>query len=125
MRPAGCAAAAFASRVRPGLVLSCSRAMIGDAGIFRVNETPRERQSTARLRMRTFYCYFLLLLLGSETILGAASAPFTYQGHLLNQGFPANGSYEFRFTLFDALTSGDAVASPITNSVVTVSNGLF
>jgi len=56
------------------------------------------------------------------TPLGTA---FTYQGQLSQGSAAANGTYAMRFTLFDAVTSGNTVAGPLTNNAVTVSNGLF
>jgi hypothetical protein len=55
----------------------------------------------------------------------AQGTAFTYQGRLNDGANPANGSYDLRFALFDALTIGNQLASPITNSPVNVSNGLF
>lgn len=57
------------------------------------------------------------------------AAPFstliTYQGRLTSNGVAASGIYDLRFTLHDAMIGGNPVASPLTNSAVTVSNGLF
>ncbi len=50
---------------------------------------------------------------------------FNYQGRLTDSGQPANGSYDLKFTLFDAASSGATIAGPITNSTVGISNGLF
>jgi hypothetical protein len=50
---------------------------------------------------------------------------FTYQGQLTDGGQPAQGSYDLRFTLYEAVTNGSAIAGPITNSPVSVTNGLF
>ena len=50
---------------------------------------------------------------------------FTYQGRLIDGAAPANGSYDFRFTLFDAVSAGNAVGSPVTVNAQNVSNGLF
>jgi hypothetical protein len=50
---------------------------------------------------------------------------FTYQGQLQNNGNPANGAYNFTFSLFNANTGGRATAGPVTNNGVMVSNGLF
>jgi hypothetical protein len=50
---------------------------------------------------------------------------FTYQGRLDDGGLPAKGSYDLTFTLYDAATGGNTVAGPITNSPVSVANGLF
>src|SRR5262245_32237581 len=50
---------------------------------------------------------------------------FTYQGRLDEGGNPANGSYDLRFTLHDAVTAGSQAGDPQTNSATLVSNGLF
>ena len=55
----------------------------------------------------------------------AQGTAFTYQGQLQNNGSPAGGIYNFTFTLFTTNTGGTAVAGPVTNSAVAVSNGLF
>jgi hypothetical protein len=66
-----------------------------------------------------------LLLAG----LAAHSAPlgtaFTYQGRLTDASGPANGRYDFQFTLYDSVTNGSVVAGPLTTTSVGVSNGLF
>ncbi len=50
---------------------------------------------------------------------------FTYQGSLKNGGSPANGQYDFQFTLYDALAGGNLVGGTITTANVTVTVGLF
>ena len=55
----------------------------------------------------------------------AQGTMFTYQGQLFDAGVPANGKYDLRFNLWDASSAGSIVAGPVTNSPVTVSNGLF
>ena len=55
----------------------------------------------------------------------AQGTAFTYQGRLNSSGSPANGSYDLAFTLFATNTSGVAVAGPVTNIAVAVTNGLF
>jgi formylglycine-generating enzyme required for sulfatase activity len=55
----------------------------------------------------------------------AQGTAFTYQGQLNDGGCPANGSYDLTFTLFNANTNGVAIAGPVTNSAVLVTNGLF
>ena len=44
---------------------------------------------------------------------------------MLNGGNPASGSYDLKFTLFGGSSGGSAVAGPVTNAPVGVSNGLF
>ena len=54
----------------------------------------------------------------------AQTAAFTYQGSLVVNGAPANGTYYAEFTLWDALTGGNQIAhSPVTSLVCV--NGTF
>ena len=55
----------------------------------------------------------------------AQSTAFTYQGRLQVGAIPANGSYDLRFALYDALAGGNAVGGALTNTATGVSNGLF
>ena len=56
----------------------------------------------------------------------AQSSVFTYQGELNTNGVPYSGSAEFQFTLWDAATNGNSVATNNPTSVIiTVANGLF
>ena len=50
---------------------------------------------------------------------------FTYQGRLTAGTEPAQGIYDLRFTIYDSAGGDNAVAGPITNSAVGVTNGLF
>jgi hypothetical protein len=62
------------------------------------------------------------------TVLDAAFAQgtaFTYQGQLQEKDSLANGSYDLKLRLYDAITNGDLVAGPLTNFATAVSNGLF
>jgi hypothetical protein len=65
------------------------------------------------------------LLLGVGSGAWAQGTAFTYQGRLDESGNPANGSYDVRFSIYDAAGSGALVAGPVTNSAVAVSNGLI
>jgi trimeric autotransporter adhesin len=55
----------------------------------------------------------------------AQGTAFTYQGRLNDGANLANGSYDLRFALFDAITVGTQQGSLTTNSATAVSNGLF
>lgn len=55
----------------------------------------------------------------------AQGTAFTYQGQLNASGAPANGSYDLAFTLFATNVTGTAIAGPVTNPAVGVTNGLF
>ncbi len=55
----------------------------------------------------------------------AQGTAFTYQGQLQNNGSPASGTYNLAFSLFNTNTGGVAIAGPVTNNAVNVTNGLF
>jgi len=65
-----------------------------------------------------------MLRAGSATtaVMGTA---FTYQGQLRKSSAPVNGTCNFQFSLFDALSGGTQIGATQTKSSVTVSNGLF
>jgi hypothetical protein len=50
---------------------------------------------------------------------------FNYQGRLTDGGSPANGSFQMRFRLFDALAAGNQIGSTINDVPVTVTQGVF
>jgi hypothetical protein len=72
-----------------------------------------------------------LVLLALSTLnsqfsaLFAQGSAFTYQGELTTSNGPANGTYNFTFTLFNMSTGGVGNAGPVTNNAVNVTNGLF
>ncbi len=69
---------------------------------------------------------FVLLLLVSVTLkVAAQGTAFNYQGRFNVAGLPANTNYDFRFIIFDAVTNGNQISVPLTNSAVAVSGGLF
>ncbi len=65
------------------------------------------------------------LLAGFAQRAPAQGSLFNYQGRLTDNGAPANGIYDLKFTVYDAGTGGNAIATAITNSAVNVNNGLF
>jgi len=66
----------------------------------------------------------LFTALAQFSLFGQGSA-FTYQGRLTDNGSPANGTYDLRFTLYDSGTGGSVLGGPITNTAVAISNGFF
>jgi hypothetical protein len=71
-------------------------------------------------------CFLLVLafFLGNNKVI-AQGTLFTYQGHLIDNGQPANGTnYGMVFYLYDAATNGDLLGN-LGIASVTVSNGLF
>ena len=72
------------------------------------------------------HCYIsMLALLAGIHQAPAQGTAFTYQGRLNSGGAPASGSYNIAFTLFGTNAGGVAIAGPVTNSTVDVTNGLF
>lgn len=72
-----------------------------------------------------------LILLSSAIALFAGAAvfaqntAFTYQGRLNTAGSPANGSYDFIFTLYTNSVAGNQIGNPYLTNAVPISNGLF
>src|ERR1035438_10211376 len=66
----------------------------------------------------------LALIAGSHQAAAQGTA-FTYQGQLQDNGTPASGTYDLTFSLFNTNTTGVAIAGPVTNNAVIVTNGLF
>ena len=63
-----------------------------------------------------------LAFLHAASPLGTA---FTYQGCLNDGGQPANGSYDLRFAVFDAVSGPSQIGGVLTNVATLVANGLF
>src|SRR6266852_5559258 len=55
----------------------------------------------------------------------AQDMAFTYQGRLNSGSMPVSGSYDLTFALFDVASGGNALAGPLTNTVTSMTNGLF
>jgi hypothetical protein len=55
----------------------------------------------------------------------AQGTAFTYQGRLNLGGSPANGDYDFTFTLWSTNSGGSEIGGALTNAGVGVANGLF
>jgi hypothetical protein len=69
-----------------------------------------------------------LLLLTIDSQLAPAFAQgtaFTYQGRLNSTGAPVSGNYDVVFALYNDPLLGDQVGAAVTNSAVSVMNGLF
>jgi hypothetical protein len=67
----------------------------------------------------------LLVLSSALTMAAPLGTAFTYQGKLTDGGTPANGNYDLRFILYDAVVGGSQVGPILTNAAVLVSGGLF
>ena len=67
----------------------------------------------------------LLCWESAPTQIQAQSPVITYQGRLGENGQPANGNYDFRFSLFDAENAGSNVGQPILIDNQRVTGGSF
>jgi pectin methylesterase-like acyl-CoA thioesterase len=81
--------------------------------------------------IRLFSILLVVLLMSVTASARPLDAPpplgtgFTYQGKLTNGGVTANGTYDFEFKLYDALSGGSPVGGTVTQGDVTVTAGLF
>lgn len=70
------------------------------------NKGPRARATLPAHLSCLCRMILVLLLLNATLPAEAQSSLFTYQGRLQDGGLPANGTYDFQFTVWDALTGG-------------------
>jgi len=54
-----------------------------------------------------------------------SSTAFTYQGFLKDNNNPANGTYDLKFTLYDAATGGNQIGNSVVFDDLEITNGLF
>lgn len=73
---------------------------------------------------RAIAATLFLALLSICPLLHAQGTAFTYQGRLMESNAPANGSFEFEFSLYDAATGGTNLGT-LTLEETPVVNGLF
>jgi hypothetical protein len=67
----------------------------------------------------------LLLLVGGGWAAAQSSTAFTYQGHLTDNGSPANGLVDLRFTLYTTRTGTASVSLPIDRLNEAPTQGVF
>jgi len=78
------------------------------------------------MKAKLIYCTLTLLtLLAGASRTAAQGTALTYQGRLNDAAGSANGTYNFQFTVRDALTNGNAVGVNPLAATLLVSNGLF
>src|SRR5688572_18894594 len=71
------------------------------------------------------HSFLTLLIVALGTIAGAQTTAFTYQGNLAVGGMPANGGYDFQFSLFSVASGGSPVGLGVGVNNVAVTNGTF
>lgn len=89
---------------------------------------PASRKTVRHNRATSTSCATLLAVILAILLTSAVRAQgtgFTYQGNLNVSGSPANGTYDFQFQVFDALTAGAQQGPTLTRTGVTVSSGRF
>ena len=91
---------------------------------------PSPRRNKAKAGQPLFIRGMILLLAAFSLTLEPSTAfaqgtAFSYQGKLNDNGGPATGIYDLRFTIFDAVTNGNVVSGILTNAATSVTNGLF
>jgi hypothetical protein len=87
---------------------------------------PTLNQKRNTMKTRQILITAILLVLSGVLLMAAPlGTAFNYNGRLSVGGDPATGGYDFRFILYTDAGGGTAVAGPITNSPVGVTNGLF
>ena len=85
------------------------------------------------LERRTLASALLLILAGVLTHLSVAreagaealGTAISYQGHLTDNGSPVNGSFDFRFAVFDASLAGSRLGRQLIAEDLFVRRGLF
>ena len=60
-----------------------------------------------------------------DSVAVPAGTGFTYQGRLVDNGNPANDSYDLEFQLFDAAVAGTQIGSTVALDDVVISQGFF
>src|SRR5262245_26789811 len=65
------------------------------------------------------------ILAAPAALADSLGTAFTYQGSLSDNGAPASGTYDLRFSLFTIASGGSAAGTPLCADNVAVVNGLF
>jgi hypothetical protein len=78
-----------------------------------------------KLTLKIIVAALLLLSIDRSSTVIAQGTAFTYQGQLQGNGSLSSGTYNFQFSVYTNSSGGTAVAGPVTNSSVAVTNGLF
>jgi hypothetical protein len=76
-------------------------------------------------RFCLFAAFLLLTVSGEPMVAAPIGTALTYQGSLSASNQPANGLYDFQFSLLDAAAFGNSVAGPLSLPGVGVTSGVF
>jgi hypothetical protein len=86
------------------------------------------RRTRMLMRAQEIYRGYLLVAVLAATAArpaAALSTAFTFQGQLQQSGMPQNGTCDFQFSLWDAISGGSQIGGTLSLSAVTVTNALF
>lgn len=92
---------------------------------FSFEISPGKRHCSRVHRKILFRLLPAVFFLAAALNLCAQGTAISYQGRFIDSGVPANTNYDFRFTVYTAVTAGTNVSYALTNYAVPVSNGLF
>ena len=96
-----------------------------DKGSTRLTIEAARRDMKSTRQEASLFVFTLLVLLTGNIVAAPMGTAFSYQGRLQQSGGPANGLYDFQFSLWDAMSSGNLVGATQAVANVTLSNGLF
>jgi hypothetical protein len=96
---------------------------VAEEALIHCNQNHQEHFMKKIVQMFLVVAAFALLMAATPAF--SQGTAFSYAGQLQNNGSPANGTYTMTFTLFASDANGVAVAGPVTNGMVGVTNGLF
>jgi hypothetical protein len=77
-----------------------------------------------RNRIQKFFVIVSFFVFNNFMTARAQETAFTYQGQLIDGGFPAHGNYDIMFSLFNVASGGGPLAGPLTNTLA-ITNGQF
>ena len=77
------------------------------------------------MRITRVLMIVLAICLSASVAFAGGSTVFTYQGALAEAGEPANGLFDFEFSLWDADMGGSQIGSTQIHNAVSVADGLF
>ncbi len=78
-----------------------------------------------RRKILTTVFVFLLALVVGQSHAELMGTAFTYQGQLYDEGYPADGLYDFAFKLYDANSDGNKVGADVNMADADVNDGYF
>jgi hypothetical protein len=84
----------------------------------------RATQTNSTMRMKLFCLITMMLAAAGLVKADPLTTAITYHGSLTESGMPANGVFDFVFTLYGAAVGGSPSAGPINTPGVGINNGL-